>query len=179
MKSYLVGFSIAVIAAIALYFFYIVPERGRIQEKIDAAYYKGYEDCYLGIDTVFLPSEPEIIIRDTTIFVEKPAKVVKQSDSVYYTASSIDTSIISGKDEINLKATVGMELNINKHYGNTLQPISNWFIDIVHKELECIPDTVILKVPKIIERTEVETNWLYVLISFLTGGGIFALLALL
>ena len=165
MKNYLVGFSIAVITALAIFFFYIVPQKERVKKELNAAFQKGYEECFEDIDTVFIPGEPEIIYRDTTIFVEKPTSVKSIDDSIKVFASSIDTSITLEENEIGIKATVGMEVNMN----NPIETIAEWFLDVSHKAPECIPDTTIIKVPKLINIVETETNWLMVLIAFFTG----------
>lgn len=173
MKNYLVGFSIAVIAAVAIFFFYIVPEKKRVAERIEAAYQKGYDDCYKDIDTVFLPSEPKIIIQEKEVFIEKPAEIVKIEDSIKVIASSVDTTVQLSKHDIRVEATVGITCE------KGLDPIAEWFINLTHKDYDPLPDTILVKVPKLVKEIEYETNWFYIFLSFISGGGIMALLALL
>lgn len=172
MKDYLVGFSIAVIAALILFFFYIVPERDKMERKIEASYQKGYDDCYNDIDTVFIPGDTVEVITEKKIFIEKPA-IVEKKDSISLVASSVDTTIALNKHDIRVQATVGITCKEN------YDPIAEWFINLTHKDYDPLPDTVIVKVPKLINIVEKETNWFYIFLSFITGGGIMALLALL
>jgi hypothetical protein len=162
MKEYLVGFSIAIIAAVAIYFFYVVPETKRVHEKIEEAYQKGFEDCSSGVDTVFIPGQPILVYRDTTVYIERPAEVL-QKDTAITVASSIDTTFISGKDSLRVKASVGIDVNLAN-----FNSAANWFMQLEHKDYENT-DTLIMKVPKLIKTVEYETNWFYVALAFLTG----------
>ena len=166
MKNYLVGFSIAVIAAALFYFFYLLP----LEKK---KYLEGFNDAVKEIDTVFVPSEPIIEYREKQIYVEKPV-IVEKTDTVIMRATSIDTTFISGKDEIKVSATVGMSFDLR-----TLANKAMWFMNIEHKDFVQLPDTMIVTVPKLITEVEYETNWFLIFISFISGGGIMALLALL
>lgn len=167
MKEYLIGFSIAVILAGLFYFFHLVPLE-------DKAYLEGYSDCEKEIDTVFVPGDTVIVIEEKTIYVEKPVQVEQVNDSVYFAETSIDTTFKSGRDEINVQAIVGTEININDLAGS----VSEWYIDLVHRDFDIQPDTLKIYVPKYIEMVEKETNWFLIFISYLAGG-ITALLALI
>lgn len=166
MKDYLVGFSIAVIAAIILFFFYIVPQQKLVEQKIDDSYNAGYAACFEDIDTVFIPGEPVIIEREIEVFIEKPAEVTEENDSILHIAASIDTAIYSREDSIGIQATIELEINKNEIISD---PLIEWFLNIKHKHLEQQPDTIKIKVPKLVTKIEKETNLLYILLSFLIG----------
>lgn len=170
MKEYLVGFAIALILALAIFFFYIVPERNKIEKKINEAYHKGLNECLGSPDTVFLPGEPKIIYRDTSLHSSAPA-VISQKDSVIKITSSFDSTFVSGKDSISIESNVEFYA---EGPSNILDKIKNaqthLLMNISHKDYEAAPDTIKIQVPKYIETVTVETNWLALFLSFLLGG---------
>jgi hypothetical protein len=169
MKEYAVGFSIAIILAVAIYFFYIVPEQKRVEERINEAYQAGLTECIDNVDTLYLPGKEIIVYRDTTINVIKPVEVT-QNDNEYMLVSSVDTSFVGEKDSIGVQMTVKMDFVLNENYEIKQDSVSSeWFGAITHKHYDQQPDTLKIYVPKFIEQVVVENNWLYNLLSYIGG----------
>lgn len=174
MKNLFVGIGIAVLLALAIFFFYIVPEQKKIEGKINDAYKQGFADCSNDIDTVFLPGKEKIVYKDTSFHQNKPVTVA-QEDTSFSLISSGDTNFVSGKDEISVQATSisKVELKDGRPVLNDI-PDAKWFFRIQHKGFEMQPDTIKLEVPKLVEKVIEETNWLYVLLGYI-GGALTAL----
>lgn len=178
MRNYTVGFSIAAILALAIFFFYIVPERKKVEEKIEAAYQKGLNEAVANTDTVLIPGKPIIEYRDTSYSSNNPVNVEK-NDTTFYLITSADSTFISGKDEIGVQSTVSIDIEIKD--GKPLLdlvPDASWFFRIRHKDFEQTPDTVVIEVPKFIKEVQLEDNWMLITLSYI-GGALTALLLFL
>ena len=49
------------------------------------------------------------------------------------------------------------------------QTLSQWFMNIRHKDFECLPDTLVKKVTKLVYQNVEKTNWLFTFIAFIAG----------
>jgi hypothetical protein len=176
MKNIAIGFGVGVLLALAIFFFYIVPQGKKIEEKISAAYSKGLAECVAQTDTIIIPGKPIIEYRDTSFHsTPKPAKheVVKDKLEI---VDSDRAEWISGKDEININTTVKTTVELfDGKYRPASEILTEFFYDIDHKDFEVQADTVKIQVPKFIKEVQLETNWMLITLAYV-GGAITAIL---
>ena len=152
IKDFLTHTGIAALAVLLFWLFIYLPDIKKAKEE-----YAGQ------IETVYIAGKDSATTRDTTISAEKPV-VTKEDTSVNLItlASSLDTSIVLGKDTLNLQATVGITVNkdslLSDHFDIVKDLIAKWFINLDHRDFTPIPDTVKVYYPKIVEK-EIDIAW--------------------
>ena len=148
MKEYIiVGIIIGIVLILGLYFFKYEPD-------IKEAYQKGLNE------RIYVQGKDSIIYKDTSFTVQTTKPVTKPdlSDSILMEdvrTSSLDTSMVSGKDTIKVHAEVSV-----------YSSVADWFMKIDHKNYETIRiDTI--KTP--IETVKVSNNWFITFLAYLGG----------
>jgi hypothetical protein len=167
LKDIAIGFGVAVLLSLAIYFFYIVPENKKTETKIDEAYKKGLADCFKKVDTVYIKGKDSVSYRDTSFTATEPA-TIGQTDSSLTIISSFDTSYVSGKDSIYFQATAIIDVKKDGDKWDTHNTLSRWFSRIEHKDYERI-DTVKITVPVFYETVVKETDWLWTGLAYIGG----------
>lgn len=168
MKDYIVGFAIALVMALAIFFFYVVPEQKNIERKIDEAYGRGLKEASSKIDTIYLPGKEKIVYREKNIETIGTA-IIETNDLTTKIKTSKTEGILSGKDSIEVTAVVNLDLSIKSGELLFNSDSTKWYFGIKHKDFEIKPDTIIMKVPKYIEVVKTEVNWFFVTIGYIGG----------
>ena len=132
MKEAAIGFGIGILLILALYFFWHKPE-------LKKEYERGLAACLSGIDTVLVPGKDSIIYRDTSFHSTQPVTVYP-SDSLITLKSKFDSTFVSGKDTIDIKSSVGIELKRDSTLWK--ETLAEWVTRIIHKDFTEAPDTI-------------------------------------
>ena len=162
MKNGLIGFGIGALLLIGFYLFIHIPEK-------EESYKRGLEQCQKDTDTVVVHGKPTIEYRDTSFASVEPVESL-ETDSLLTFNTSFDTTTVSGKDTIGVKAETKIEIKKENGFWNLVTPLAFWDVEIVHKDFEQLPDTVKIYTPKYIETVVEKINWKANLFSF--GAGI-------
>jgi hypothetical protein len=167
VKQIAIGFGVGILLILGLYLFIYLPDT-------KDAYNRGKAECERDIDTVRIPGKPEIVYRDTTIInMISPVEVTETDSGNINLYSSIDTSIVSGKDTISIQVTNSQELNLSEliesEQGKIKGILAKWFMKVEHKDYVSPTDTIKIFTPKYVTEVKVETNWLITTIAYVAG----------
>jgi len=161
LKNILISIGIVGLLIAAFYFFIWIP-------NLEKEYKRGLSQYEADTDTTYLPGKTKIIYRDTS-FVSTQSVSAEETDSLLTLTSSFDTTFVSGKDTIETKSEVNIEIKKEEGTWNIKNPITEWLTEIKHKDFEQQPDTVKIYFPKYIEIVVKETNWLISGIAYIAG----------
>lgn len=159
----LVGFAIGTITYLLIYFFYIVPD---LKETIDEL----YPDASVGIVDTVIKTIPVIKYRDTSLTSREEVGVNENASSGLTTfVTSFDSTIVSGKDTLEIVPTVKIEFSDSMSNDFYRSITAEWFVRLIHKDYQQIPDTIKIRYPEYIDRVEKEINWMVTGIAFVSA----------
>lgn len=161
LKNILISIGVISLVIAAFYFFVWTP-------ALESEYKRGLSQCEADTDTTYLLGKTKIIYRDTSFATTQPVSA-EETDSSLTLTTSFDTTFVSGKDTIETKAEVNIEVKKENGNWNVKNPIAEWLTKIKHKDFEQQPDTVKIYFPKYIETVVEETNWLITGIAYVSG----------
>lgn len=161
LKNILIGTGIVGLLIAAFYFFVWTP-------TLESEYKRGLAQCEADTDTTFLPGKDSLIYRDTSFAVDKPV-IFEETDSLLTLTTSFDTTFVSGKDTIENRAEVKIEIKKENDKWNIEDLSAQWDVELKHMDFIQAEDTLKIYYPKYIETVTKETNWLVSGIAYVAG----------